>query len=73
MTQPIRARPRRHPAAGYRPVYSFNAASPHLAMKASRRHRKRQQAAYPDLTLTGMYNVLDKLRSGAALSAKRSA
>jgi hypothetical protein len=33
-------------------------------------HRKRQQAAYPDLTLTGMYNVLDKLRSGEALSAK---
>ncbi|MHB8913288.1 MAG: class I SAM-dependent DNA methyltransferase, partial [Lysobacter sp.] len=33
-------------------------------------HRKRQQAAHPDLTLTGMYNVLDKLRSGAVLSAK---
>jgi hypothetical protein len=25
-------------------------------------HRKRQQAAHPDLTLTGMYNVLEKLR-----------
>jgi very-short-patch-repair endonuclease len=33
-------------------------------------HRKRQQAAHPDLTLTGMYNVLDKLRSGEPLSAK---
>jgi len=33
-------------------------------------HRKRQQAAHPDLTLTGMYNVLEKLRSGEALSAK---
>jgi hypothetical protein len=33
-------------------------------------HRKRQQAAHPELTLTGMYNVLDKLRSGEALSAK---
>ena len=33
-------------------------------------HRKRQQAAHPDLTLTGMYNVLDQLRSGAVLSAK---
>ncbi len=33
-------------------------------------HRKRQQAAHPDLTLTGMYNVLDKLRSGEALNAK---
>ncbi|MDT8422771.1 MAG: DNA methyltransferase [Desulfuromonadales bacterium] len=25
-------------------------------------HRKRQQALHPDLTLTGMYNVLEKLR-----------
>ena len=33
-------------------------------------HRKRQQAAHPDLTLTGMYNVLAKLRSGEPLSAK---
>jgi hypothetical protein len=33
-------------------------------------HRKQQQSAHPDLTLTGMYNVLDKLRSGEALSAK---
>ena len=33
-------------------------------------HRKRQQAAHPDLTLTGMYNVLEKLRSGEVLSAK---
>jgi hypothetical protein len=33
-------------------------------------HRKRQQAAHPDLTLTGMYNVLEKLRSGESLSAK---
>ena len=33
-------------------------------------HRKRQQAAHPELTLTGMYNVLEKLRSGEVLSAK---
>ena len=33
-------------------------------------HRKRQQAAHPGLTLTGMYNVLEKLRSGEPLSAK---
>ncbi len=33
-------------------------------------HRKRQQAAHDDLTLTGMYNVLEKLRTGAALTAK---
>ena len=33
-------------------------------------HRKRQQAAHPTLTLTGMYNVLEKLRSGEALSAQ---
>ena len=33
-------------------------------------HRKTQQAAHPDLTLTGLYNVLEKLRSGEALNAK---
>jgi hypothetical protein len=31
-------------------------------------HRKRQQAQHPDLTLTGMYNVLEKLRAGEALT-----
>lgn len=33
-------------------------------------HRKRQQAAHPGLTLTGMYNVLEKLRNGEELNAK---
>jgi hypothetical protein len=33
-------------------------------------HRKRQQALNPGLTITGMYNVLEKLRSGEELSAK---
>ncbi|MBL8314757.1 MAG: class I SAM-dependent DNA methyltransferase [Rubrivivax sp.] len=33
-------------------------------------HRKTQQAAHPGLTLTGIYNVLEKLRSGGPLSAK---
>ena len=33
-------------------------------------HRKTQQAAHPELTLTGMYNVLEKLRAGEALNAK---
>ncbi|MBI1291218.1 class I SAM-dependent DNA methyltransferase [bacterium] len=33
-------------------------------------HRKRQQALHPTLTMTGMYNVLEKLRSGEALTAK---
>ena len=33
-------------------------------------HRKRQQAPHPDLTLTGMYNVLEKLRFGEPLTAK---
>ena len=36
-------------------------------------HRKRQQAAHPALTLTGMYNVLEKLHSGEALTAWREA
>lgn len=33
-------------------------------------HRKRQQAMYPELTLTGMYNVLERLRAGEPLTAK---
>jgi hypothetical protein len=33
-------------------------------------HRKRQQAAHPGLTLTGLYNVIEKLRLGEALTAK---
>ncbi|QDU86846.1 hypothetical protein Pla175_01990 [Pirellulimonas nuda] len=33
-------------------------------------HRKRQQAAHPSLTMTGMYNVLEKLRSGETLNPK---
>jgi hypothetical protein len=36
-------------------------------------HRKRQQAAHPDLTITGMYNVLEKLRSGEVLTGKDKA
>jgi transposase len=33
-------------------------------------HRKRQQSLHPDLTLTNMYNVLEKLRAGEPLSKK---
>ncbi|MFA6173950.1 MAG: DNA methyltransferase [Kiritimatiellales bacterium] len=33
-------------------------------------HRKRQQKQHPELTMTSMYNVLEKLRSGGVLSAK---
>lgn len=36
-------------------------------------HRKRQQALHPELTLTGLYNVLEKLRSGEPLNAKDKA
>ncbi|MEW5972460.1 MAG: DNA methyltransferase [Pseudomonadota bacterium] len=36
-------------------------------------HRKRQQAAHPELTLTGLYNVLEKLRAGETLTAKDKA
>ena len=36
-------------------------------------HRKRQQEAHATLTLTGMYNVLEKLRSGEPLNAKEKA
>ena len=33
-------------------------------------HRKAQQAAHPKLTLTAMYNVLEKLRSGELIEGK---
>lgn len=33
-------------------------------------HRKRQQALHPDLTLTGIYNVLEKLRAEEPLTDK---
>ena len=33
-------------------------------------HRKRQQAAHPSLTLTNIYNVLEKLRHGEPLNPK---
>ncbi len=33
-------------------------------------HRKRRQEQHPELTLTGMYNVLEKLRAGETLTAK---
>jgi len=33
-------------------------------------HRKAQQAAYPKLTLTAMYNVLEKLRAGERIEGK---
>ncbi len=34
------------------------------------KHRKQRQAAHPDLTLTGMYNVLEKIRLEQPLSPK---
>lgn len=37
------------------------------------RHRKTQQVAHTDVTLTGMYNVLAALREGRALTAKEKA
>ncbi len=33
-------------------------------------HRKRQQAQHSELTMTGMYNVLEKQRAGETLTAK---
>ncbi|MFT4560026.1 MAG: hypothetical protein ACI92S_005423, partial [Planctomycetaceae bacterium] len=33
-------------------------------------HRKRQQAQHPKLTMTGMYNVLERLRAGEPLTDK---
>lgn len=36
-------------------------------------HRKRQQELHPDLTLTGIYNVLEAVRAGRPLNAKEKA
>lgn len=33
-------------------------------------HRKTRQGAHPDITITGMYNVLEKVRSGETLTDK---
>lgn len=33
-------------------------------------HRKRQQAAHPDLTLTDLYNAVEAVRAGRPLTAK---
>jgi hypothetical protein len=33
-------------------------------------HRKQVQAQYPDVTITGMYNLLEKLRAGQSFSDK---
>jgi len=71
-------RPRYNKSRCFDP-FPFPAASPeqqaHIAALAEQldAHRKRQQAAHPELTLTGMYNVLGKLRSGEALTAKDKA
>ena len=57
-------------------TFPFPAASPEQQGKirdlAERldAHRKSQQAQHPELTLTGMYNVLEKVRAGEPLSAK---
>ena len=74
-----------HLGVGNDPVYSKTAcfeAFPFPSLEDAQRarirtlaesldaHRKRQQVQHPDLTITGMYNVLEKLRSGEALTAK---
>jgi hypothetical protein len=51
---------------------SDEATSKHVANLAEQldAHRKRQQAQHPGLTMTGMYNVLEKLRREETLTAK---
>ena len=68
-------RPRYNKSRCFEP-FPFPAATPEQATRIRDlseqldAHRKRQQAAHASLTLTGMYNVLGKLRSGEALNAK---
>jgi hypothetical protein len=63
-------------AAGHTKGYDDTGLTPALAERIRAlaeqldAHRKTLQAAHPDLTLTGLYNVLDQLRSGEALSTK---
>jgi restriction-modification enzyme MmeI-like protein len=53
------------------PILSASATSAVRANgEALDRHRKDRQSEHTDLTLTGMYNVLEKLRSGAELTEK---
>ncbi len=74
-----------HLGVGNDPVYSktkcfdpfpFPAATPDQAARIRElaesldAHRKARQAAHPTLTMTGMYNVLAKLRAGEALTPK---
>jgi hypothetical protein len=53
--------------------------SPNLSPRSPKTHRKRVQALHPGRTLTGMYNVLEKLRSmvvppsGGALESREPA
>lgn len=55
--------------------YAFPASLASLAPlgEALDAHRKRQLAAHPKLTITSMYNVLEKLRAGEALTDKDKA
>jgi hypothetical protein len=68
-------RPRYNKSRCFEP-FPFPAATPDQAARIRDvaeqldAHRKRQQEAHASLTLTGMYNVLEKLRSGEVLSAR---
>ena len=71
-------RPRYNKSRCFEP-FPFPAANPDQAARIRDlaeqldAHRKRQQAAHATLTLTGMYNVLEKLRRGDVLTAKEKA
>lgn len=68
-------RPRYHPTTCFDP-FPFPVCTEALKARIRAlgeqldRHRKERQALHPDLTLTGMYNVLEKLRRGEALTTK---
>jgi hypothetical protein len=77
-----------HLGVGNDPVYvktkcfdpfPFPTCTPELADKIRQlgerldAHRKRQQELHPELTMTGMYNVLEALREGRPLTPKEKA
>jgi hypothetical protein len=57
------------------PIVSSDAAAERIRKPAEQldSHRKRQQESHPDLTITGMYNVLEKLRAREELTTKDKA
>lgn len=72
-TGTLEDRPRYNSANTFAPFAFPNLQEPQILRSLGEQldaHRKRQQAAHPKLTLTQMYNVLEKLRAGEPIKGK---